>query len=167
MMRLRFLVLPLLLLSTAALWMRMESIPSESPPQTKRLTINGVGLGMSEQEVVSLLGNRGVPQPHPDGGYYCSFGAEPGYLGFLNYTVVRFCDGRVTGLWGVNLESDGRVIVRELWNDQTPSHQLGQVLGPPDKTVVEEYGELWLYNSHPLTVSASTSPPWVFTLGKI
>lgn len=134
---------------------RSGSIGGTSPGG---LTINGVGLGMTKEQVLSLRGMTSGFGP------WFHFGMLAGFIGYGDGTQVKFDQrGRVCGVWGVNLELDGRPIATETWRRQEvgDKYHLREALGEPDQSSDER----WVYDHYQLTVEKE-GPPWSFNLGE-
>ena len=139
-------------------------------PAEPLLTINGIRVGMTREQVSSHWRNL-PPKPFRNG--YEMFGSGLGYAGFSDSTLVRFNkEGRAVMVLGGNLYCNGKPLYRENWDLNARSQisdparrRVVQILGPPMRKTFRRKVAIWQYSHPPMLIQAHTNGPWGFMLG--
>jgi hypothetical protein len=172
-----FIVVIVGLVSTWSFQDRIPNVPgavsagSSSPFVPREISINGVRLGMTLEQVTALLG-RSLSEV--DGkliGDTYSFGQEPGAMGYADFTGVQLDDNqRVTFIQGNRLEVDGKRVAEDFW--ALPEEEKAETV----KRLEELFGEAKFQSKNgarkavlareELMVDLSRNGSWTFRLGK-
>src|SRR5690606_5611587 len=120
-----------IIVSLVSLWTLrdpVENVPrvalSLSPSPTtlsRKISINGISLGMTLDQVTAHLGPS---LSHGNGrlsGDTYNFGREPGAMGFADFTGIQLdSEERVSFIQGSRLELDGKRVAEEFWSLEEP-----------------------------------------------
>ncbi len=144
--------------------------PEPLPSLSSRLSINGIGLGMSRAEVDKAFGRTNRVEYLGERSRNEHFGMPRGCSGYGDGTAVSFnthlYKANVQAVGGVFLEFDGKCICSEyngLVNPGERAATLKRTLGEPDVVTHDRQGLHWTFGRHRLTVNTDTG---YFALGQ-
>lgn len=144
--------------------------PEPLPSLSGRLSINGIGLGMSRADVDKAFGRTNRVEYLGERSRNEHFGMPRGCYGYGDGTSVSFYThlykANVEAVGGVCLEFDGKRICREyngLVNPGERAATLKRTLGEPDVVTHDRHGVHWTFRRHRLTVNTDSG---YFALGQ-
>ena len=173
-------LLILILVSLVSLWTlrdpvedvsKLSSSPSPSD-LSRKITINGISLGMTLDEVTDRLGPSLSEVNGKLIGDIYNFGREQGAMGFADFTGIQLGkDERVSFIQGGRLELDGKRVIEDFWsldeNQRAETEQKLRELLPEAQFQVGTKGvrKIELARER-LVVTLGQNDSWIFRLGE-